>query len=118
MLLSESTTSGWLSFEYKTWTARSAWLTSFRATVRLLVNSKERSHANPVTVESSTRPFETSMKRMPAKASPGGWWTNTSRMMKLESVSRSKMASIINTFEDTHTTSLYRLLVVPGQWHI
>src|SRR5207245_6638930 len=62
-LFSDTTTPGKVSFGYQTWTARSAWLRLFRATVRLLVNSKDTSQANPVTVESSTRPFETSMKR-------------------------------------------------------
>src|SRR5213596_3044591 len=58
-LFSDTTTPGRVSFAYQTWIATSAWLRLFRATVRLLVNSKDRSQANPVTVEFSTRPFET-----------------------------------------------------------
>src|SRR2546422_6062597 len=113
MLLSETTTPGRVSFEYQTWTARSAWLRLFRATVTLPENSNDTSHANPVTVDVSTRPFETSMRRMPAKPSPGGWWTNTSRMMKLASVSRMKMASIVSTFVISHPAMRYGSSGVP-----
>src|SRR5438105_909033 len=112
-LFSDTTTPGRVSFAYQTWIATSAWLRLFRATVRLLVNSKDRSQANPVTVESSTRPFETSMKRMPAKPRPGGWWTYTSRMTKLASVSRMKTASVVSTFVISHPAMRYGSSGVP-----
>src|SRR5438093_13019137 len=106
-LFSDTTTPGRVSFAYQTWIATSAWLRLFRATVRLLVNSKDRSQANPVTVESSTRPFETSMKRMPAKPRPGGRWTYTSRMTKLASVSLIKIPSVVPTLVHFPTQQTY-----------
>src|SRR5205807_9772969 len=78
-LFSDTTTPGRVSFAYQTSIATPAWLRLFRATVRLLVNCKDRSHPNRVTVGFSTRPFGPARNGLTANPIHRAWRTYTCR---------------------------------------